>query len=111
MLTICDLEYQDSSLSRLFFSNINKCSAHNIEGASGISTFPQGARGQADGLLSLTELVAMKYCAYVQSERERQTDRERERARERETKRETDRERGGVWKMNQHIINIPEREY
>ena len=45
MLTVCDLEYQDSSLSWLFLSNINKRSAHNIEGVSGVSTFPQGARG------------------------------------------------------------------
>ena len=88
VLTIRDLEHQDSSLSWLFLSNINKCSAHNIEGASGISTFPQGARGQADSLLSLTELVAMKYYVYVQSERERERETERERERDNERDRQ-----------------------
>ena len=71
MLTVCDLEHQDSSLSRLFLSNINKRSAHNIEGVPGVSTFSQGARGQADSLLSLTELVAMNDCVCM-SERERE---------------------------------------
>ena len=40
VLTICDLKHQDSSLSRLFLSNVNKRSAHNIKGVPGVSAFP-----------------------------------------------------------------------
>jgi hypothetical protein len=92
VLTVCDLEDQDSSLSRLFLSNVNKCSANNIKGIPGVCTFSQGARGQTDGFLSLTELVAMNDCVGVRM-RERNTKRERgiERERERERGREIER--------------------
>ena len=62
ILTICNLEDQDSSLSWLSLSNVNKCSTHNIKDVFGINTLPQGARGQTDSLLPLTELVAMEDC-------------------------------------------------
>ena len=39
-LTVCDLEDQDSSLGWFSLSDVNKCSAHNIKGVFGISTFP-----------------------------------------------------------------------
>ena len=58
------------------------------------------------------EVLCVHVCPKWESERVRQREREWERETEREKEREREREReGGKWKINQHIINIPEREY
>ena len=77
--------------------------------------FPPGCK-RSSWWLALPDRVGshevLCVCAKWERERDRQTERERERARERERQRDRDRQgEGGVWKMNQHIINIPEREY